>query len=487
MNGIIGMTHLLLDTELKDDQRDFAETVRSSADYLLTIINDILDFSKIEAGQLTLHESGFSIRGLIDGVLDLLADRAGQKDLELVCVVDRDLPEWWVGDAGRLRQVLTNLLGNGIKFTESGFVRLQVEANGGRGLRFVVEDSGIGIHGDAIPKLFQPFYQVDGSTTRKFGGTGLGLAISRQIVDSMRGSMQVESSQGQGSRFSFEVPMMVVSGAAPPEPWPSGEGRTALVADPNPASRAALRDQLAGSGFVVFEAANAEGAIDHLRGGRNVEVVFADLRLDVASIARYTLGALFLLSPSRRRQGEAPAGAAGVLNKPIRERALRDALRRVVSESGNSEPALRNLAGSLNRDRGSEPMRGRILIAEDNAVNQRVAANLIGRRGYTVDVVHDGKSAIDSAQDHSYTLILMDCHMPLIDGFEATRRIRENEGPDRRSIIIAMTARAMRGDRERCLDAGMDDYLSKPLEPRELDRVLEKWAGHGRQFTQAAF
>ena len=480
MNGIMGMTHLLLDTDLREDQRDFADTVRSSADYLLTIINDILDFSKIEAGRMTLHESEFSIRGLIDGLIDLLADRAEQKGLELLCVVDRDLPDWWIGDPGRLRQVLTNLLGNGIKFTDSGFVRLVVEPEGASGIRFLVEDSGIGIRGDAIPKLFQPFYQVDGSSTRKFGGTGLGLAISRQIVDSMGGSIQVESEAGQGSRFSFAVELTPSAQAPAPDAWPHAEGRLALVADPFPAARQLLRQQLTDSGFVVYEAASLDASLELLRAHR-FAVVFADVRLDTSAIARYVSGKLFLLSSSRRRMDTHHTGETGVLHKPIRERLLRDALRRVVDDASSSQPALQNLAGSLNAESGRNTLRGRILIAEDNVVNQRVAANMIGRRGFHVDLVQDGATAVEFARTHSYNLVLMDCNMPLIDGFEATRLIREIEGPDRRTVIIAMTARAMLGDRETCLAAGMDDYLSKPMEPRELDRMLEKWTQSGRE------
>ncbi len=487
MNGIIGMTHLLLDTDLSEDQRDFAGTVRSSADYLLTIINDILDFSKFEAGRLTLHESTFSIRSLVDGLMDLLAERAEQKNIELLCVVESGLPDSWIGDAGRLRQVLTNLLGNGIKFTESGFVRLSVGLEAPDRLRFEVQDSGIGIRADSISNLFQPFYQVDGSSTRKFGGTGLGLAISRQIVESMHGVIRAESEAEKGSRFTFHVEVVASPDARPPEPWPDADGKLALIVDPHAASRQLLRDQLLACGFAVREADSEPAALAAL-AAQDFAVLFIDAgtkdcEIHAAEIAGRTSAKLVLLTPSRRRPHSPPLNTAAVLHKPIRERLLRDALRRVLAEEPSVQPALSNLAGSLDSESPAGVHRGRILVAEDNLVNQRVAAHMIERRGFRVDMVQDGGTAAELARHHNYGLILMDCHMPFVDGFEATRRIRAAEGSSRHSPIVAMTARAMQGDRERCIAAGMDDYLSKPVDPHELDRVLEKWARAGRETT----
>ncbi|MEO8027701.1 MAG: response regulator [Bryobacteraceae bacterium] len=472
MNGIIGMTHLLLDTGLNGEQKEFANTVRSSADYLLAIINDILDFSKIEAGRMELHDSEFALRDLVDGVVDLLAERACQKDLELLCRVERDLPERWIGDAGRLRQVLTNLVGNAIKFTEVGFVRIEVRSGDSGALSFEVEDSGIGIEPASAGKLFQPFYQADGSSTRRFGGTGLGLSISRQIVESMGGEIQVDSRPGQGSTFRFGV-RLALSPEQPIAPqWPKVKDLSALVAEPHPAARQLLRQMLEATGFRVVESANAEETVDRIQL-QNFDIVFADARMSgrlrkILARARLVL----LAGVGHRKPVDAPH--APILQKPVHEQALRQLLCQLFSED-SAQTALRNLGGILGSVSAVTPSGGRVLLAEDNPVNQRVAAYMIERRGFAVDFAHNGADAVRLALERPYKLIFMDCEMPLMDGLEATRRIREADSNGRRVAVVAMTGRALSGDRERCLHAGMDDYLSKPIDPAELERVLDRW------------
>jgi PAS domain S-box-containing protein len=347
MNGVIGMTSLLLETNLSDEQRDYATTVRRSAEFLLSIINDILDFSKVEAGRMSLQRTGFSLRQTVAHAMQLLAHSAAQKGIELSWSVDDGVPDALRGDAGRLSQVLINLAGNAIKFTESGYVRVRwaVAAADAMGvsLRCEVSDSGIGISPESQSIVFQPFTQVDGSSTRRHGGTGLGLAICKQIIELMGGDIGVESELEKGSTFWFQVRLETQPVAAPVAP---------------------------------------------------------------------------AISPSRRAD---------------------------------------------------------ILVAEDNVINQRVATALIERRGYRAGVVSNGQEALDALLRQSYALVLMDCQMPVMDGFEATREFRKRESQARRTPVIAMTAHAMSGDRERCIAAGMDDYLSKPVLPEDLDRIFERW------------
>ncbi len=489
MNGVIGMTELLLDTPLNGAQREFAETVNRSANYLLEIINDILDFSKIEAGRIELDSAEFSLRHTLEEVVSLLAEPAESKGLELVLAVKRDVPDALRGDPLRLRQVVTNLVGNAIKFTASGEVVVTVsqlhDATDGVLLRCQVEDTGLGIPPEAFGRLFQPFSQVDESMTRRFGGTGLGLAISRQLVERMGGQIGVESEPGQGSLFWFTVRMgkqETPESAAAAEPhW---SGARVLVIDDVASARGVLLEQLAAMGMEVAGAEDGPAALEQLReastAGAPFHLVVVDYempRLAGLPLARAILADPFLeesriilLEPFSRRGTEIdalPERVFGVLHKPVRGSDLSRLL-------GTAEPWMPAELGSLHRG-VTKPSAGRILIAEDNPVNQVVARRLVERMGYLADAVSTGEQAIDALLTRSYDLILMDCQMPAMDGYAATAAIRGMEGSDRHTPIVAMTANAMQGDREKCLRAGMDDYISKPVSYEEMSAVVERW------------
>jgi two-component system sensor histidine kinase/response regulator len=489
MNGVIGMTELLLETPLNGAQREFAETVHRSANYLLQIINDILDFSKIEAGRVELASVAFSLRRTLEEVLGLLAEPAESKGLELVLTVRRDVPDALIGDPLRLRQVLTNLLGNAIKFTTSGEVVVTVgrlrDAADGVLLRCQVEDTGSGIPPESFGRLFQPFSQVDGSMTRKHGGTGLGLAISRQLVERMGGQIGVESEPGQGSLFWFTARLGKQDAADAPAPaderW---KGTRVLVVDDVASSRGTLLDQFGALGLDVAGAGDGPAALEQLReagAGRapfHLAVIdhempgLAGLGLARAILADPQLEEtrIILLEPFSRRgldPESLPDRVFGVIHKPVRE----SELRALLGAAGRWQPAE---AGAVGQGLPA-PSAGRILIAEDNPVNQVVARRLVERMGYQADAVANGEEAIGALLARPYDIVLMDCHMPGMDGYAATAAIRGMEGSDRRTPIIAMTANAMQGDRERCLEAGMDDYVSKPVGYEEMAAVLERW------------
>jgi two-component system, sensor histidine kinase and response regulator len=507
MNGVIGMTGLLLDTEMTPTQREFAETIRNSADSLLTIINDILDFSKIEAGKLTFEKIDFDLVETVEGALDMFAERARFKGIELACEIPPEIPAGLRGDPGRLRQVITNLLGNGIKFTEKGevIVRLAMEKETAEDVTvsFSVKDTGIGIPADVQDRLFQAFTQADNSTTRKFGGTGLGLAISRQLVSMMGGEIGVRSEAGKGSTFWFTARLDKQTGA--PRPAPSIYFRDlfdlrVLVVDDNATNRQILRHQLYAWKMQKGSASDGFEALELLRAaakeGRPYELALLDMQMpemDGMTLARSIKAdpaiastRLIILTSMGHMHTQEELKAAGVeafLVKPVKQSRLFDCLISVLGRSAAEHVFAKPAAGSKAEaplPETAHVQRARILLAEDNLVNQKVALAQLRALGFSADSAANGHEVISALKLAPYDIILMDCQMPDMDGYEATRRIRQAEraaeagwrAPIR---IIAMTANAMSGDREKCLAAGMDDYLSKPVRRAELALAMARW------------
>ena len=502
LNGVIGMTALLLDTQLDAQQQKYARTVRSSAETLLELLNDVLDFSKIEAGKLELERIEFNLVRAIEPVIEMVAHRCREKRLELVCFLDPKIPRELRGDPGRLRQILTNLTTNAVKFTEKGEVVvrgvLENETEDRATVRFTVQDTGIGIPRDRFDRLFQVFSQVDASTTRKYGGTGLGLAISRQLCEMMGGTMGVESEVGKGSTFWFLMDFQK-SRRKSNEAWKGGQlhGLRVLAVDDHPATLELLTQQLTAWGLEV-STATAEGdakqaMIEAHRAGHAFDMVLWDA--DMPDVERDRLrqiqtttsecGTTMVLLVPMGLQVESDwlraLGISHYLTKPVLQSELYNLLSLAASRrSGASEP------GMDSADHGaSEPLPcGRpdprdvqILVAEDNEINQDVTSAILASAGYTCDIVADGRKAVEAVERKRYDLILMDCQMPEMDGLEATRRIRaaERRGTTAHTgpiPIIALTANALKGDREQCLESGMDSYLSKPLNPHELLRAV---------------
>jgi two-component system sensor histidine kinase/response regulator len=493
MNGVIGMTGLLLDTTLSSEQKEYAETVRRSAEYLLEIINDILDFSKIEAGKLQVELIPFDIRTSVQDVAEMLAERADAKGLELAWQLPRELPEFVKGDPGRIRQVLTNLVGNALKFTASGEVIVTGHVEGETAeevvLRFEVRDTGIGISKEARGLLFRPFVQADGTTSRRYGGTGLGLAISRQLVELMGGEIGVESEPSKGSTFWFTVRFQKTDGVRPAPAMPRLNGLPILIADGGRSHREIIAERLREAGAQVHLAVSAEEAIHALTAG-TFAIAMIDLKLpecDGLEVARQLYSRvpglktkLILMVPFSQRgttDAAAAAGFAATLAKPIRDRHLLNTIGQVLQSQEDTTRSLQQLDSktAAAATKVENPSRGRILIAEDNLVNQRVAVRLVQKLGLTADVGANGLEVLAALRRTKYELILMDCQMPEMDGFETTMEIRKMSGPLRKIPIIAMTANAMQGDRERCLASGMDDYLSKPVKPENLAAILDRW------------
>ena len=497
LNGIIGMTGLLLDTDLTSMQHDFMETTRKSGEALLHIINDILDFSKIEAGKLELEHIDFDLRVTVEDVLELLAEQAHSKHLELAYFMQADTPPWVAGDPGRLRQILTNLVNNAIKFTETGEVVVHVTCAEKRAhdtvIRFEVRDTGIGIPSAQQERLFQPFSQVDGSTTRQYGGTGLGLAITKQLVEIMAGSIGVDSTPGHGSTFWFTMPLARCTSRAATSPSNASQALRRvriLGVDDNASNRMILAQQLRSLGMHVDCMENAQAALtrlrEALREGKPYALAILDLfmpemnGLELAQAIKAdpelaTLP-LVLLSSTAQHSVAHDAKQAGIdayLTKPIRQAQLRECLATIIGMTPPPTPH----PSTEQIQHSDMHIRARVLLAEDNVVNQKVAVKQIEKLGYRVDAVANGREAVAALDQLSYDLVLMDCHMPEMDGYEATAAIRAREADTgAHTPIIAMTANALQGDRERCLQAGMDDYLSKPVQIDDLHVMLQKWA-----------
>jgi two-component system, sensor histidine kinase and response regulator len=500
LNGIIGMTDLTLQTELSVEQRDYLETVKLSADSLLNVINDILDFSKIEAGKVDLEEIDFDLCECIEGSLRTLALRADEKGLELLCEMPPQLPEMVSGDAGRLRQILINLLGNALKFTNEGEVSLRVMPelleDKSYMLHFIVTDTGVGIPAEKLTSIFDSFSQADTSTTREFGGTGLGLTISRRLVEMMGGRLWVESEVGVGSKFHFTVRMAhAVDGALVAEASERhqrlGEVKV-LVVDDNRTNRRILEGLLRHWGMVPTVVSSGDLALAELRAAATTATAFAlvitDMHMpkmdgfglvqNIREIPDLTQIPVMMLSSGAQR-GDATRcsqlGIAAYLLKPVRQLELRDAISRVLQTPEQPHEAHVVTAASLVQD--MPPARAlHILVAEDHAVNQKLVTRLLEKRGHTVFLATNGKEALAASKTTPFDLILMDVQMPEMDGLEATRELRRRELiTGKHCPIVAMTALAMKGDRERCLEAGMDDYLSKPIRPKELDAVLDSY------------
>ncbi|MCB9495890.1 MAG: response regulator [Fibrobacteria bacterium] len=496
MNGVLGMIGLLLDTRLDAEQRQWADIVQSSAENLLGIINDILDFSKIEAGKMDIEEIEFDLATTMDETLGMLSSRSQQKGLELTCLVDPDVPVWVRGDPGRIRQIVLNLAGNSLKFTEHGEVAVHVqrveEDDATAVLKFSIRDTGIGIPPDRLEALFHPFTQVDGSTTRKYGGTGLGLAICRQLAELMGGETGVESELGKGSVFWFTVRIQKVD-RPPPSALADLEGIRALVVDDHETNRILMRTLLQGWGAHCVEVSDGNQAVEAIAAARREGLPFdvAILDYQMPGMDGEELGRRILGDPDLRdlplvmmsslvRRGDAQRmrgiGFAAYLTKPVRQKQVRECLEIVLGRSSSIEdPAL----VTEHTVREAERRKLRILLAEDNVVNQKVAQGLLRRLGQTADIVENGMLALDALREKPYDLLLLDCQMPVMDGFETVRALRKPDSGvlDKRIPVVAMTANAMKGDRERCLEAGMDDYIAKPIVASELEAALRKWAG----------
>ncbi|HTY59533.1 MAG TPA: PAS domain S-box protein [Bacteroidota bacterium] len=502
MNGVLGMTGLLLDTPLDEEQREYAEIIRTSGEVLLSIVNDILDFSKIEAGKLDLEEIDFQLKTTLDESMDLVSARAREKGLELCCDIADGVPAGVRGDPGRVRQILTNLLSNAVKFTEQGEVEAGVTAVRREGdrvtLRFSVRDTGIGISEEERARLFKPFSQADGSTTRKHGGTGLGLVIAKQLVEMMGGEIGVASEKGKGSEFFFTLTLPARPVVPVQVPAALLRGVRALIVDDNATSRKILMHQLSTWEMRPALASSAEEALGILRADASTADPFRIALLDMqmpqmsgldlarAIMADRTLDALRLMlltsaGPESVREAQA-LGLSACLNKPVRDTTLHRYLEQILSAPEARHPLKTPGPDGGAVLEGTPPERARaikrVLVAEDNPVNQRVAVKMLEKIGCRADVAANGKEAVEAVSRIPYDAVFMDCQMPEMDGFEATARIRKLYGSAAGTLVVAMTANALNGDRERCIASGMDDYLAKPVTQEALEGVLRKWEKH---------
>ena len=489
LNAIYGMTSLMLDTPLDDEQQDFIETIRAGSDTLLNVINDILDFSKIEAGKLELEIQPFYVRNCVEEALDLLTEKAANKMLDLAYMIEEGTPSVVLGDVTRLRQILVNLLTNGIKFTDTGEVVVSVRSmlleNEQYELTFSVRDTGIGIPKDKMDKLFKSFSQVDSSTTRKYGGTGLGLAISRELVEKMGGTLWVESEEGKGSTFHFTI---IVDSEPDAEPSPFDGvqpllvDKRILIVDDNATNRKILHKQTLSWGMQPTTVESGEQALALLKDGEPFDIAILDMQMPGINgfmLARkisemglnIALPMIILTSIKREKARAGDVKIAAFLNKPIKSSNLHRILTDIISSAPSSQAKTKRKSDLDPTLAEKYPLR--ILLTEDNLINQKVTLKLLSHLGYRADLANNGIEALEALERQTYDVVFMDIQMPEMDGDEATRRIRENFPPERQPHIVAMTAHALEGDREKYLERGMDDYVSKPINIDALIAVLE--------------
>ena len=512
MNGVIAMAGLLQETSLSNEQRSYVETIYSSSESLLTIINDILDFSKIESGKLEFENRPFDLRMCVEDSMDLLAAKAAEKQLDLAYQVEDEIPAHVMGDVTRVRQVLVNLISNGVKFTSAGevFVHVKIQSPPAASanspapsppvwqLHFSVRDTGIGIPASRLDRLFKSFSQADASTTRQYGGTGLGLAISKRLIELMGGKLWVESAAQKGSAFNFILPFQ----AAPTTPAFALHGRQPqladlrlLIVDDNPTNRRILALQTSKWGMLSRSAQSAAQALEWMKEGDAFDLAILDMQMpemDGLMLAReirqlpnsMMMPLVLLTSMGVRTDNPAFAGAAfaSCLTKPIKPAQLHEVLLRVIS---GSKPMAKKSAPMKLDPALAQRLPLRVLLCDDNAINQKVASRLLQQMGYQADIASNGLECLQALGRKPYDLIFMDVQMPEMDGYEATRRIRRHQydkslaSDSPTPIIVAMTANAMQGDREKCLEAGMDDYLAKPVRPEDIRLIIERWGPRG--------
>lgn len=499
MNAILGMTTLALDTDLTEEQRDYLNTVNQSALALLDIINDILDFSKIEAGRLNIEDIEFNLRLTVEGVTDTLAPQASKKGIELACFVHQDVPSLLIGDPTRIRQILVNLAGNAVKFTHKGEVLIKVEpleeTEADANIIFSVIDTGIGIPIEKHEIIFEEFAQADGSTTRTYGGTGLGLPISKKLIEMMGGKIAVESTIGKGSRFWFSLTLKkqrTGEAKAAREAFEALKGARVLIADDNETNRTILVKMLEGFGCRAEAVSSGAEAIASLKKAAGLKDPFKVVLLDmmmpgmdgahatiiIKNSAEIKETSVIILTSLGSRGDVAymhSIGCDGYLVKPVKQMLLIDAISAVITGKTTEK---RGAPGSIvTRHSITEKKLQSIkmLLAEDNQINQKIVVKTLGKAGYNIDVVQNGREAVEAVERNKYDIIFMDVQMPIMDGYEATKAIRSKEGISKHTAIIAMTAHAMEGDRERCIQAGMDDYISKPINWQEMFKLIKKW------------
>ncbi len=506
LNGIIGMTGLTLETELTPEQRDSLETVQFSAFALLNVINDILDFSKIEAGKIEMESLDFDLNDCIEGTLKTHSLQAHEKGLELLCEVAAGVPQWVTGDPGRLRQILNNLVGNALKFTQEGEVGLRVQADvveeSASTLHFIVSDTGVGIPADKLAVIFDAFGQADTSTTRQYGGTGLGLTIARRMVELMGGRMWVESAPGKGSRFHFTL-RLGTTARQTVEPESSASpvilvGIKVLIVDDNSTNRRILHTMVERWGMKATSVCDGEQALNELSAADRIdeayELVLTDMHMpnmdgfelagQIVERSKHSTATIMMITSGSQRGDVTRCQELGIgayIVKPVRAAELQRAIIRLVQ--AKREPSLAPIiVPSSMRDKGQSLKGLNILLAEDNLVNQKVATRLLEKRGHRVTLAATGEEALAALAQQSFDLVLMDVHMPGTDGIQATLRIREREKlTGLHQTVIAMTALAMKGDRDRCIASGMDGYLSKPIDLQQLDDVLAVYTTGARE------